>query len=646
MFNGSQYKKCMSKNISLLISMSIRTKNIVFSICVLLMFSHLGCKQSSQKNKGIFESNILTIDQDFSSEDLNDKVLVSTKFRETDLKRTNLKNYFLKNILKVERKKSVISLGNYQKHPEAWFYIQVVNAGNTNRNLVIEESNHLRCDALKVFTFNDKGVKKWGQVIRSTPLAARKIPFFVYAIPITINAKDTLDLLIQTQRFHAYHEVSLNLASYDFSLKQILNTFISRLVNVVLVLVSMLILFILGWIFSDKKMLFLSLFLGFIALSMTVFFGFMDWFMLYPHLSVGATPVSLGFLNASYLPYGIEVMKPVPKNEKWFKALTYSMFIINILASSCYFLPFGWFRQIETYLVLVLWFMVLVSLLWLIYYSFIALIRAKIYYFFAAICVAIIPFLYEQIIVFFFEEEFALYLRVNLSLWLLAVISIVVLSVFQLIEKLVTRRKYDKNLNFLKESMEDVRKAEVETIGRNLHDNVGNILASALGYLNLKSPNTDLSQHLVKDAINEIRFLSHNLVKDEDIPLSVKLEALIGRFNDFSNIVFIFEDFSEGKINQLEKTTQQNLYMITQEVLTNIIKHSKATETFVQIFERENATIQVTIEDDGIGIQNFAENGGIGLKNINKRAKISNLKLTIDSTPAGTNFIIETPTIQ
>ena len=79
--------------------------------------------------------------------------------------------------------------------------------------------------------------------------------------------------------------------------------------------------------------------------------------------------------------------------------------------------------------------------------------------------------------------------------------------------------------------------------------------------------------------------------------------------------------------------------------LTNIIKHSKATETFVQIFERENATIQITIEDDGIGIQNFAESGGIGLKNINKRAKISNLKLTVDSTPAGTNFIIETPTI-
>ena len=610
------------------------------------MFTHWGCKQSVQKKEGIFNCNILTIDQDFSSDNLNDKVLVSTKLREVDLKRKNLKEYILKNTITVEQKKNVISLGDYHKHPEAWFYIQLVNAGNTNRNLVIEESNHLRCDALGVFTFSDKGVKKWGNIIRSTPLGERKIPFFVYAIPFQINAKDTLNLLIRTQRSHAYHEVSLNVASYDFSLKKILNRLIFRLVDVILVVISMLVLFILGWMFSDKKMLFLGLFLFFIALSMTVFFGFIDWVVLHPNLSIGATPILLGFLNASYLPYGIEIMKPVPKNERWFKALTYTMFVVNILASSCYLLPLSWFRQIETYTVWTLWFMVLVSVYWLIYYSFIALIRAKIYYFFAAICVAIIPFLYDQIMGVFFQEDFSLYLRVNLSLWLLAVISIVVLSVFQLREKLITRRRYDANLNFLKESMEDVRKIEVETIGRNLHDNVGNILASALGYLNLKSPNTNLSERLVKEAINEIRFLSHNLVKDEDIPLAVKLEALISRFNDFSNIVFIYEDFSVGKINQLEKTTQQNIYMITQEVLTNIIKHSKATEAYVQIFERENATIQITIEDDGIGMQDFTESGGIGLKNINTRAKLSNLKLTVDSTPAGTNFIIETPTIQ
>ena len=86
--------------------------------------------------------------------------------------------------------------------------------------------------------------------------------------------------------------------------------------------------------------------------------------------------------------------------------------------------------------------------------------------------------------------------------------------------------------------------------------------------------------------------------------------------------------------------------MITQEVLTNIIKHSKATGTYIQIFERENNTIHLSIEDDGIGMRDFNESDGIGIKNINKRAKISNLKLTVDSTPAGTNFIIEMPAMK
>ncbi|MFY7936430.1 MAG: sensor histidine kinase [Flavobacterium sp.] len=622
--------------------MSLLSRVVFFSVGFLLLITQLSCKQSSKKTDGVFEKNVLTIDQSFSSTGLNDKVKVSTKLHESDLKRANLKEFILKDTIVVKQKKSVISLGEYHKNPEAWFYIKIVNAGNTSRNLVVEESNHLRCDGLSLFTFDDKGVRNLGQVYRTTPLAERKIPFFVYAVPLKIAARDTLNLLIRSQRFHAYHEVSLSISDNKVFLNQLLNTFTFRLIDILLVVISTLILFILGWMFSDKKMLLLSLFLAVISISTSTFFGFIDWLMLYPNISIASTPIFMGFLNASYLPYASEVLKSVPKNEKWFKVIVYSLFSINICASCCYFLPLSWLIKIDTYLIMIIWILVIISTIWLIYWSIMALIRAKIYYFFVSVSIMLLPFLYEQIIILFLGDDFSLYLRVDLSIWLLVMISIVILSVFQLREKLVTRRKYDSNLNRLKESMEDIRKTEIEVIGRNLHDNVGNILASALGYLNLKSPNTDLSQHLVKEAINEIRFLSHNLVKDEDIPLSIKLETLIGRFNDFSNIMFTFDDFSAGKINVLEKTTQQNIYMITQEVLTNIIKHSKATEAYIQIFERENETLQVTIEDDGIGMQNFEESRGIGLKNINKRAKLSSLKLTVDSTPAGTNFIIET----
>jgi signal transduction histidine kinase len=242
-----------------------------------------------------------------------------------------------------------------------------------------------------------------------------------------------------------------------------------------------------------------------------------------------------------------------------------------------------------------------------------------------------------------FSEDANVFLKSDNVIIFFITIGKAYVGIYLLREQLVTRKKLEENLGQLKETLEDIRKGEVETIGRNLHDNVGNILASAVGYLNLKKPNTDTSEILIKEAIQEIRFLSHNLVKDEDIPLLQKLESLVSRFNDFSDIQFVFENFSEQRINQLDKITQQNIYMIIQEVLTNVIKHSKATEAFIQVFEREDKILQFTIEDDGIGIGNFLESNGIGLKNIYKRANMSNLKLTVDSTPAGTNFIIETP---
>ena len=148
------------------------------------------------------------------------------------------------------------------------------------------------------------------------------------------------------------------------------------------------------------------------------------------------------------------------------------------------------------------------------------------------------------------------------------------------------------------------------------------------------------TEKLIKEAIQEIRFLSHNLVKDEDKPLAVKMEDLVARFNDFSAISFYFNDFSESRVNQLEKLKQQNIYRIVQEMLTNIIKHSMATEAHVQIFERDK-NFQIDVEDDGIGMGNYQESQGIGLKNINKRAAIANLKLTIDSTSKGTSIIID-----
>ncbi|MFN4145259.1 MAG: sensor histidine kinase [Runella sp.] len=240
------------------------------------------------------------------------------------------------------------------------------------------------------------------------------------------------------------------------------------------------------------------------------------------------------------------------------------------------------------------------------------------------------------------DESSPILVQVSTYTFIMAPFGLSIISIYLLREQLISRKRYNQNLQSVRQSMEDIRKTEVEAIGRNLHDNVGNILATAIGYLRLHKPNLDITEDLLKESIKEIRFLSHNLVKDDHAPLHDKIASLVSRFNDFSNVVFIFEDYSNGKLNVLDKIAQQNIYMIVQEIFTNILKHANATEASIQIFETDSHALQLTIEDDGIGISNFGQSTGIGLKNIQKRADISNLKLTIDSTPAGTNFIIET----
>jgi len=138
--------------------------------------------------------------------------------------------------------------------------------------------------------------------------------------------------------------------------------------------------------------------------------------------------------------------------------------------------------------------------------------------------------------------------------------------------------------------------------------------------------------------------LSHNLVKNESLPISLKLARLTERFDEFSSADFYFQDYTQKGIDrQLSEDRQQNLYYIVQELFTNIIKHAFAKEVSVQIFQDEDRS-WITIEDDGVGWEvNSQAAQGIGLKNMYQRANLAQFIITLDATTQGTNVIIEIP---
>jgi signal transduction histidine kinase len=604
--------------------------------------------QSCTKKKAIATLNPqnVLIDANFTSQSINERVLVCTNLSEKDLNRKDLKAWIRKNAVTVSQKKEEILLGPYRQYPEAWFYTQIINTDNLSHNLVVDEFNHIRCDAFEIITFKDGTTKNWGSITRSTPFSDYQIPFLTYAIPISIPPKDTLNLLIHTQRNYGNHQVNLGVSTYKTYLSEHIYHFLSKILQVIVFIICILMMFILGGIFGFKTMTYFSFYIISFLFVILSSWGFVDSILNFTGIGLSKNNVAtfaVFVLCAFGHPFNIELMKPVPKNERLFKTISYILMGHNILVACCFLLPVSMFLKVNAYFYIPQQVLIsmLIGITWLLFCSLMALFKAKIYYIAVGYGIAFLPYLIQQLISFFGESPSFLS-KIYQPAFIFLAIGFTIICIYLLFEQLVTRKNHEKNLTQLKKTMEGIRKSEVETIGRNLHDQVGNTLASALGYLNLKTLKVDLVQKLIMDAINDIRFLSHNLVKDEDKPLTEKLEALVSRFNDFSTINFQYSDFSNAKINSLEPLNQQNIYMIVQEIMTNIIKHSKASEAYIQIFENKK-NIAINIEDDGIGMVNLNESKGIGLKNIQKRVEVSKLKITTDSTPNGTNFIIEIP---
>lgn len=88
------------------------------------------------------------------------------------------------------------------------------------------------------------------------------------------------------------------------------------------------------------------------------------------------------------------------------------------------------------------------------------------------------------------------------------------------------------------------------------------------------------------------------------------------------------------------------LFRILQEILNNIMKHSKATEININL-EYQDAILLLKVADNGIGfdVDNLSANQiGMGLQNIQKRAGIIGGNVSINSSPgSGAIITVTTP---
>lgn len=176
-------------------------------------------------------------------------------------------------------------------------------------------------------------------------------------------------------------------------------------------------------------------------------------------------------------------------------------------------------------------------------------------------------------------------------------------------------------------NQEDERKR----LARDLHDSIGQKLIVLYKKINgIESKEASL---LCKNAIDELRTISHGLYPPqmEGISYTEAIKSLINEIDRNTKLFFTCD--IETIDNLIDREHELHLYRIIQELLSNILKHSKAKAVFVSV-EKQKKYINVTIEDNGHGFdvsKTINEKNNLGMKTLLGRAKNINAKLEFKS---------------
>jgi signal transduction histidine kinase len=95
---------------------------------------------------------------------------------------------------------------------------------------------------------------------------------------------------------------------------------------------------------------------------------------------------------------------------------------------------------------------------------------------------------------------------------------------------------------------------------------------------------------------------------------------------------------------RLDNTMEITLFRMIQELVTNMVKHSKATEGYIYITHHFD-TINLIVEDNGVGFDSaLVGKDGMGLDSIAKRVGFLGGTFVVDSKKGkGSTIIIEIP---
>ncbi len=221
------------------------------------------------------------------------------------------------------------------------------------------------------------------------------------------------------------------------------------------------------------------------------------------------------------------------------------------------------------------------------------------------------------------------------------------------------RRRMRDTLNYYMRQVLTAQEEERKRIARELHDETAQSLlltlqrVDAISYgSELKLPKTaekelDELRGLLLQTLGNVRRLTRDLRPQilDDLGLVPAVEWLVEEVEKQCGLKATVEVV--GRRRQLGPETQLLLFRIAQEALSNVRKHSGASEAKVVLsFAKER--VGISIEDNGRGfrvpdnVTELASTGKLGLLGMSERARLVGGSLFIDALPGrGTRVVAE-----
>lgn len=205
----------------------------------------------------------------------------------------------------------------------------------------------------------------------------------------------------------------------------------------------------------------------------------------------------------------------------------------------------------------------------------------------------------------------------------------------------------DQELKLIKAAVKGQDIARTK-IAKELHDSIGGNLAAIKLQLNGVNNNPNAVQTIQKqldETYQQVRDLSHNLIPEKFTQNNFcsLLEEYQKNLAGIKNLKTSFVAYPRPKIDLIGENMQMEIYKIIQELVTNTLKHAKATTIELQLNCIDD-NLNILFEDNGIGFDSQKKETGIGFKNINSRLNTVSGTMQIDSMrKRGTIINIEIP---